>query len=150
MQAYGNSISAIVLDISKPLDSFENSVTALRHLCSQLFHRGAKALIIGGDFQLELQPSFLDVTGPYALGRPSKHDYWDRHSLLVDLMCTFGLHAANTFNNQELPQTRIPWGKCRKDGTQIDYFLVSSSLQGSCAASGKRIFRSDHVSIWGA
>ena len=97
MQAYGNSISAIVLDISKPLDSFENSVTALRHLRSQLFHRGAKALIIGGDFQLELQLSFLDVTGPYALRRPSKHDYWDRHSLLVDLMCTFGLLAANTF-----------------------------------------------------
>ena len=96
MQAYGNSISAIVFDISKPLDSFENSVTALRHLRSQLFHRGAKALIIGGDFQLELQPSFLDVTGPYALRRPSKHDYWDRHSLLVDLMCTFGLPILST------------------------------------------------------
>ena len=66
-------------------------------------------------------------------------------------MQSFGLRAANTWaENEEALQTRVPWGGGREDGTQIDYLLVSRTLNGDAMALGRRVFRSDHLSVWGA
>eukprot|EP00973_Karenia_brevis_P065212 9055235-Karenia_brevis.AAC.1 len=85
---------------------------------------GARYFVIGGNFNLELQPNIPGVTGPQALGRPSSSDYWERHDILVRFLKYHGLCAANTWCSADEPlQTRMPFGKERKEGTQIDYLF---------------------------
>eukprot|EP00973_Karenia_brevis_P043914 6080733-Karenia_brevis.AAC.1 len=64
-------ISSYLPDISKPCSEFSLALDSLREACTLLRAKGATALVVGGDFQLELQPSMGRVTGPQALGRSS-------------------------------------------------------------------------------
>ena len=65
-------ISSYLPDSWKSLDLYAKAVDELLVARHQLQQKGARTFIIGGDFQLELQPNLGELTGPQALGRATE------------------------------------------------------------------------------
>jgi exonuclease III len=142
-------VSTYLPDIEKSLESYICAVEQLHHLCSSLSSKGAKFFVIGGDMQVELPPDCDDMTGPCARGQPCSKQHWDRVNILLEFMRSFGLKAVNTWASDEKNfVTRVPWGKTRAEGRQLDYILATQSLQSSSGVHVSSIFRSDHLAVW--
>eukprot|EP00973_Karenia_brevis_P070556 9808480-Karenia_brevis.AAC.1 len=57
----------------------------------------------------------------------------------------FGLRAVNTFGKEaDTCHTRAAWGRAKATGSQIDYLLVSKSLDSASGVFSSRFAKSDH------
>ena len=142
--------SAYLPNTSYSFAIYASALDEIVQICKYLRSAGARALIVGGDFNAQLYCNHSSV-GELAWEPPEGRDEaCARSFLLENCMETFGLYAANTFGSQVCKSdcfTQRPFEN-PNNNTQLDFVMASRSVTGRAGVFNKNRFRvSDHYPV---
>ena len=133
-------------------DEFLAGVHECRVILNYMKSLGCEQFMLGCDANTQLPSEIMNCTGPNCLKEPEP-EYFERATMIVNVVEDFGLFAANIFDSfMEAQFTRQAWGKPH-DRTprvyQIDYLCLSHVFRASVVEvfNKKQIWRSDHFPI---